>query len=228
MLVSEIYVSRQGEGRLTGQDSIFVRTSGCNLRCWFCDTPYTSWEPEGQHLSVQQVLEQVRELELEHVVVTGGEPMLPREIVALTRGLRTAGHHITIETAGTIDRDVECDLISISPKLANSTPDPSRAGEWSTRHENSRFRPDIVKRMIRRFDHHLKFVVDKPSDVAQILRYLDNFADLKRERVLLMPQGIETQELKSRTEWLAPVCQEHGFQLCPRKHIEWYGNQRGT
>ena len=61
--IAEIFRSLQGEGFLTGTPSVFVRTSGCNLRCWFCDTPYASWEPEGEDLSVDEILRQVDELD---------------------------------------------------------------------------------------------------------------------------------------------------------------------
>ena len=56
MLISEIFYSLQGEGELTGVPSVFVRTSGCNLRCTWCDTPYASWNPEGEQRSVEQIM----------------------------------------------------------------------------------------------------------------------------------------------------------------------------
>ncbi|MFN7290258.1 MAG: 7-carboxy-7-deazaguanine synthase QueE, partial [Pirellula sp.] len=119
--VSEIFHSVQGEGKLTGTPSVFVRTSGCNLRCWFCDTRYASWEPEGDQWSVQQIIDQVSKYPSKHVVLTGGEPMIFSEICQLTAELRALGKHITIETAGTDDLDAECDLCSIIPKLSKST-----------------------------------------------------------------------------------------------------------
>ena len=109
MHIAEIFRSLQGEGRLTGVESVFVRTSGCNLRCRFCDTRYASWEPEGDSLSVEKVMaivertaiESTEEAALTHVVVTGGEPMLLPELVPLCAKLRRRGMHVTIETAGT-------------------------------------------------------------------------------------------------------------------------------
>src|SRR5439155_14137965 len=119
MRIAEIYTSLQGEGLLTGTPSVFVRTSGCNLRCWFCDTPYTSWQPEGEDWSVDAIIEEAQRLaaEIRHVVVTGGEPMLFAELIPLCARLHSAGLHITIETAGTLLLPVHCDLMSISPKL---------------------------------------------------------------------------------------------------------------
>ena len=228
MLVSEIYSSRQGEGRLTGQPSIFIRTTGCNLRCHFCDTPFTSWSPEGREIPIGDLLDEIDKMSPQHVVLTGGEPMLPREVVELTNRLHEQNYHITIETSGTIFRELRCDLISISPKLANSTPPTSRAGEWTQKHENARHQPEIVDRLIQRHDYQLKFVVNHPADVDEIEQYLEELSEIDRERVLLMPEGVEPAKLKEREKWLVPICEKRQFTYCPRMHIQWYGNRRGT
>src|SRR6184192_2907191 len=114
--ISEIFYSIQGEGRLIGTPSIFIRTSGCNLRCVWCDTPYTSWRPEGDELELEEILTRLGDYpQARHAVVTGGEPMIAPQIVELTARLRERGLHITIETAGTVYKPVACDLMSISP-----------------------------------------------------------------------------------------------------------------
>ena len=84
MRIAEIYKSIQGEGRLTGTESVFVRASGCNLRCTFCDTPHTSWRPEGDDLSVKQILAEIGSYDCEHIVITGGEPMLFAEMIPVS------------------------------------------------------------------------------------------------------------------------------------------------
>ena len=76
MKVSEIFYSIQGEGSLAGVPSVFVRVSGCNLRCVWCDTPYTSWNPEGREMSIGEILAQSTSYGASHVVLTGGEPMI--------------------------------------------------------------------------------------------------------------------------------------------------------
>ncbi len=246
MLISEIYLSRQGEGRLTGTPSVFVRTSGCNLRCSFCDTPFTSWNPEGTQFDVAEIVAEVIEVATgslpdrvdqpesgfdgpaTHVVLTGGEPMLAKGVEGLCGQLSRNGFHITIETAGTLDRDLVCDLMSISPKLANSTPSEKRAGGWSQKHDRARHRPDVVANLIGRHDFQLKFVVAEESDVDEIESYLEDVGDIDRAKVLLMPEGIDAETLNRRVEWLEPLCLSRGLTLCPRKHIEWYGNKRAT
>ncbi len=229
MRVAEIYRSLQGEGFLTGTSSAFVRTSGCNLRCRFCDTPFASWQPEGDDLSVDEILERVAEMDCEHVVLTGGEPMLFAELIPLTAELRALGRHITIETAGTLYLPIECDLMSISPKLSNSTPRGAEIdAAWTRRHEKARHAPQVVRRLIGQYEYQLKFVVDTPADCREVEDFLTLLPEIDRRRVLLMPQGIEIEALDRKAEWLETYCREHGLQFCPRRQIEWFGLTRGT
>jgi len=125
--VNELFYSLQGEGKLTGTPSVFVRTSGCNLRCWFCDSYHTSWEPTHATMSVDDIVEEVQSHEdADHVVLTGGEPLIHDDAVTLLEQLDDLGYHTTVETNGTIHRDAPIDLASISPKLASSTPTPKK------------------------------------------------------------------------------------------------------
>src|SRR5206468_7782061 len=102
MLIAEIFYSIQGEGELTGVPSVFVRASGCNLRCTWCDTPYASWEPEGQEMQIGQIVARAMELGAKHVVLTGGEPMIMPDIADLCDALQSQDRHVTMETAATI------------------------------------------------------------------------------------------------------------------------------
>lgn len=228
MKIAEVFFSVQGEGRLSGVPSVFVRTSGCNLRCWFCDSAYTSWNPEGEDLSVAEVLGRVAAFDAHHVVVTGGEPLIAPDIEALCAGLRAAGRHITVETAATVFKPVECDLASLSPKLSNSTPHDRDGGRWAARHDRRRLRPDVIRAFLERSDYQLKFVIDRPGDVDEVVDYLEQFPETPPGQVWLMPQGVRRAELAEKEEWLAPTAARLGFHYCPRQHIEWFGNVRGT
>ncbi len=228
MKIAEIYKSIQGEGFLTGQESVFVRLSGCNLRCWYCDTAYASWLPEGRDQSVEEVLEQVLQMDASHVVLTGGEPMLFAELIPLCDTLRRNKKHITIETAGTLYLPLECDLMSISPKLANSTPTELQAPRWRERHDNTRHAPDVIRKMVADYPYQIKFVIDSPLDCAEVEGYLREFPEILRERTMLMPQGMDERQTERTAEWLEPHCRENGFVYCPRKQLEWFGMIRGT
>jgi 7-carboxy-7-deazaguanine synthase len=228
MRIAELYKSIQGEGLLTGVPSVFIRASGCNLRCWFCDTPYASWQPEGQDYAVDEIIAEVEEWDVKHVVITGGEPMLFAEMIPLCRELRRRGRHITIETAGTLYLGVACDLMSISPKLSTSGPDPERHAHWARRHERQRYQREVLMRLMAEYEYQLKFVVDRVDDVAEVDAMIAELPGVTADRVLLMPQGRTMEEMASRSLWLAELCHERGWQLCPRRQLEWFGPVRGT
>ncbi len=187
MKISEIFYSIQGEGALIGTPSVFVRTSGCNLRCAWCDTPYTSWQPEGEERSVDSIVEEVNRYGAAHVVVTGGEPMIAPEIVELTQRLQPARHH---RNGGYGGRYVHCDLMSISPKLANSTPHERDGGRWADQHDRLRYQPEILKRLIQLHPYQLKFVIVDPGDLAQVRAIVEETGAAKN-RVMLMPEGVD-------------------------------------
>jgi 7-carboxy-7-deazaguanine synthase len=232
MRISEIFHSIQGEGLLLGVPSVFVRTSGCNLRCRWCDTPYASWNPEGKEMDLPEIMERVRSYDCPHVVLTGGEPMVASGIEALAATLRTEGIHITIETAGTIaPGGIACDLASLSPKLANSTPDLEMAGAWRERHESTRLQPDVIRQWLERGSSQLKFVVTRVEDLPEIEELLNEVGAIPgfaRDRVLLMPEGTDVETLRERGPLVAELCLEHGFRFAPRIQIELFGNTRGT
>lgn len=228
MRIAEIFRSLQGEGFMTGAESVFVRVSGCNLRCRFCDTPFASWSPEGENWSVDQVLARVDELGGGHIVLTGGEPLVLSESVAVTEELHRRGYHITVETAGTRYLPVACDLMSISPKLSNSTPSPQDHPDWSRRHDARRHAPEAIRRLVRDYAYQIKFVVDSPAACEEAERYLAEFPQIERSRVMLMPEGTEPATLARIAQWLVPYCAQHGLTYCPRRQIEWFGLVRGT
>jgi 7-carboxy-7-deazaguanine synthase len=222
--IAELFYSVQGEGSLVGVPSIFIRTSGCNLRCAWCDTPYTSWNPEGVELSLEQILRRADPFRAaRHVVVTGGEPMIAPEIVPLSERLRALGLHITVETAGTVFKPVACDLMSISPKLSNSTP----AGNWAAQHDRLRINREVLGQLMARYEYQLKFVVENPADLQEIRALMEMLA-APRERVILMPEGTEPARLAERGLWLAEICKEEGFRFSPRLHIDLWGSRRGV
>lgn len=229
LLVAETFVSVQGEGKLAGAPSWFVRLSGCNLRCRWCDTKYASWNPEGEQRTVESLLEEAGASGVTHAVVTGGEPMIFEGVGGLTRGLAERGMHVTIETAGTVFREVHADLMSVSPKLRNSTASVEEAGEWSARHEARRIDMDALQRLL---DAHaarqLKFVVAEEGDIAEIEALLARLRGWSGEDVILMPEGVSVGALDARSGWVSRACVERGWRYGDRLHIRLFGNTRGT
>ncbi|MGD9127128.1 MAG: 7-carboxy-7-deazaguanine synthase QueE [Planctomycetia bacterium] len=233
MIITEIFHSLQGEGRLTGTPSIFIRLGGCNLACAFCDTPFASRDPEGELMSVSEVLEQVKAIkagnpDTTHVVLTGGEPMLDKDFEILAGSLARLKYHITVETNGTVYRRVKCDLMSISPKLASSTPPVGEVGALAAEHESTRFQPKVIERLIDKYDYQLKFVVDSDADCDEVKQFLDARPSIHRDRVHLMSQGKTAAELEKKKEWILHQCEDLKVKYCPRRHIEWFGSRRGV
>ena len=229
MRIAEIFHSIQGEGLLAGVPSIFIRTSGCNLRCHWCDTPYASWKPEGPEMSVEEILKKLTEWNCDHVVLTGGEPMIAPDLPELATALKKQKKHITIETAGTIlPNSIPCDLASISPKLSNSTPSPERDPAWAKKHEATRLQPEVISEWIRKYPFQLKFVVSSENDLVEIKNLLSCLPPVPSDRILLMPEGIDVKALSTRSPWLVDICKREGFRFCPRLQIELFGHTRGT
>ena len=228
MRISEIFYSVQGEGRLLGVPSVFVRTSGCNLRCRWCDTPYTSWQAEGQPWSVKNIVAEVLKYPTRYVVITGGEPLLAPDVVALTDQLKEHGSHITIETAATIFKPLTADLISLSPKLANSTPWKRSRGQFAAMHEKRRLNYPVMQKFIEGYDYQVKFVVDRKPDIDEVRAVVDQLKITDAAKVILMAQGVKPAVLRRKTQWIVAACKKYGFSYTPRLHIQLFGNRRGT
>lgn len=232
LLVQERFVSLQGEGGLVGVPSSFVRVSGCNLRCAWCDSPATSWAPAGTQVALDDLVDFCARGP-RHVVLTGGEPLLFPGVAALSRRLRAAGHHITVETAGTVWLDdLACDLLSISPKLGHSTP-WLRAPKLAERHERTRLDLAVLARLTASFPWQLKFVVraaEAAADLAEVEGLLQRLAvpASERHRVLVMPECTDPAALHASYRTLVAACIERGFRLGERLHIALFGHTPGT
>jgi len=233
--IVERFVSVQGEGSLVGVSSQFVRVSGCNLRCVWCDTPESSWDPRGERFALDQLVEDCRKGP-RHIVLTGGEPMIFPETRELATRLRDAGHHLTIETAGTHWLEgIDCDLISISPKLANSTP-WTRAPALAARHERRRENLPVVRKMLTALPWQIKFVVrttsshERDNDLAEIDRLVDKLEieESLHERIFLMPEATSHDSLLRGYQALIEPCRARSFRLGERLHITLFGNTPGT
>ena len=205
-----------------------------NTHCYFanrflvsnCDTPYTSWMPENKDISVTEAVKTISGYDCTHVVITGGEPFIQvKELMPLCDALNQNGHHITIETNATVFAPVAAHLISMSPKLRNSNPSPD--DRFFRRHERGRICPDVIRKFLDGYECQVKFVVDNPDDLAEI-KTLQAEIPIPAETIVLMPQGITADALRSKQEWLVECCKEHGYRYSPRVHVDIWGDQRGV
>ncbi|RLM53524.1 7-carboxy-7-deazaguanine synthase QueE [Halobellus sp. Atlit-31R] len=236
--INELFYSLQGEGKLAGTPSVFVRTSGCNLRCWFCDSYHSSWEPTHSWLSIDDIVDEVLTFDAaDHVVLTGGEPLLHAESVALLDELDDCGYHTTVETNGTIYRDAAIDLASISPKLRSSTPTPERdpdgEGEWADRHDRRRIDMEALGQLLGEYENQLKFVVTGADDLPEITDLVERIreqttATVSDDEVLVMPEGQTRDGLEDTRTAVAELAMTHGYRYTPRLHVDLWNDAPGT
>ena len=228
---TEVFSSIQGEGKYLGVPSIFVRTRGCNLYCSWCDSSFSSWDLEKPSCSIDDFLNILSCFpQINHVVITGGEPCLSSCIEQLILMSKNRGKIITIETNGTLTLCKEymesVDLISISSKLKNSSPADV---ELAQKHEDRRYKPEVLRQWIENAkDFQFKFVIsDSRKDIDEITRIvIDN--NIPWNKVYLMPEGKTEEELSQKRKEVVDLCISRGCNYSEREHIIIWGNKRGV
>ena len=229
MLAEKPFRTLQGEGLYIGHPSVFVRFSGCNLRCeWMnkdgsktqCDTPYASYNPERISISTEMLVEQIRALlkPNDHIVFTGGEPTIYAEhINEIAKHFK---HNMkTIETNGTNVEYLDVNMLSISPKLSFAGNDM----------DEELYAKQILN-LIQRNPHtvaQVKFVVSNPEELEQVKRFA-GMIDSAADHFMLMPQGITVQQIDEKLVWLAEAAKELGWILTDRQHIRIWKGARAT
>jgi len=226
MVINEIFYSLQGEGFLAGIPSVFVRLAGCPLRCRWCDTKCAWAEEAGENYRIEEIVQTIQRWTCKFIVITGGEPMTNSDLAELVRKLKELKKHITIETAGTtFIADMPCDLMSISPKLSNSTPDEPELAET---HEALRLDVAVLRKLINNYKYQLKFVVDSQDDLAEIQQTIEKLGNVNSEKVMLMPQAATRDELLVKSPMVAEMCKRTSFVFCQRLQVLLWNNKRGT
>lgn len=189
-----------------------MRLGGCNLKCTWCDTKYT-WDPEvadNFNSTADAVIKEIKKYPCQHLVITGGEPMLQQEAIkAIMKAL--PGYTAEIETNGSIASNIDqyIEQINCSPKLSNSGNKPYPL----------KISPQNKKAIF-------KFVVCEPKDVQQIKRYIKE-SRIPKEKVYLMPEGITAKMIQEKSPWLIEICKKEGYHFTTRLHVLLYGGKRG-
>lgn len=212
MQVSEIFYSIQGEGINIGVPSIFLRLSGCHLRCTWCDSKYTWDMNSGSQMSTSAILKEIQKYPSSHLVITGGEPLIQQSaLIELLKKLKK--YYIEVETSGSLEPHINqyIDHYNCSPKLKNS-------GNKEHRHFTEKFPKEKT---------YYKFVIDNARDLQEVKKFIKKHK-IDTEKVLLMPQGIKKNEIAKKSLWLAELCKKENFRFSPRLHINLWGNKRKT
>ncbi len=217
MIINEIFYSLQGEGFLAGVPSVFVRLAGCTQRCSWCDTAYAWDEQAGREMTIEEIAEKVKNFNCRHIVITGGEPMLNDRLGELAEALKRQGGHVTIETSGLQYRQkLNCNLISVSPKLSNA--EAAKMGSETI---------DNLGKLIGEYEYQLKFIVDCEADLEEIEQILSRLDGVDRGRVMLMPQATNRRQLLEKSPLVAEMCRNSGFAFSQRLHILLWDGQKG-
>lgn len=256
--IVDLFISLQGEGKYIGTPSLFIRVSGCNLRCCFkdtvCDTAYSSFNPERGKFNKDDVVNMLySNPNIGDIVITGGEPLMFGEelddLIEYIGCTLDIDYRITIETNGTYAPiSSYIDLYSISPKLSTSLPIPDKPYYYThdgkvmaktfTKDEvdklnKTRYNPDAIASLIgEETDFQLKFVYSGPESLNDIDELLDTLRKMGKtiysEDVMLMPEGITAEQINKNGREAAKICIERGWRFADRLHIRLWGDKRGV
>ena len=237
--IIDLFRSVQGEGSLAGIRTIFIRTSGCNLRCKFknsiCDTAYSSYKPEKGKFTLEQVVDFVKNDSATHICLTGGEPCLYPDFIKWIK-MTFPVHHLTVETNGTIPIDEKTaaliDLASISPKMLSSVdPEDSereRRELW-IKHSSA----PIVKLLQNAKQSQLKYVVASEDDLKEIEKHVHEIEErlgkdthLNRDCIYLMPACSNLQDMLRVSPIVGDLAVAYSYSFSPRLQYLCWGEKR--
>lgn len=211
MRVTEIFHSIQGESSYAGQPCVFVRLTGCALRCTWCDSEYTF--SGGTEITVKEVLARVREYRCPLVEITGGEPLHQQEAFFLIEALCAEGYEVLVETSGAID-------IAPVDKRAHVILDVKCPGSGMT----DRMHWDNLQHVSDKDE--VKFVIKDRADYEWAREILDKYKLEKRCVVLFGPVFGEL-EPRRLAEWILADRLPVRFQLQLHKYV-WDPDMRGV
>ena len=225
MQINEIFKSIQGEGPNFGKPAIFLRTAQCNLKCTWCDTKYTwDWEnydytKEVKEMTLEEIKEQVLDLEIKHLVITGGEPLLQQDDLADLLSFLKPDFYVEIETNCTIlPNKMLTDLVdqwNVSPKTKNS-------GNPLELYEND----ECYYFFANQENCFFKYVVEDESDIPEIKKFVTKY-NIPENRVQLMTQASTKEEISVREKSISELAKANNFLFSPRLHVAMWGAQRG-
>ncbi len=222
----EIFYSIQGEGINIGFPAVFLRLALCNLRCVWCDSRYTwDWQQfnladNSLEMPIAAIHREILKHDCRYLVVTGGEPLLQQsELFPLLTELKTAEFYIDIETNGTIRPDARLmETVahwSVSPKLASS-------GNSALLREI----PECYRLFSASPSSHFKFVIQSSDDIDEVIHLARKYA-IPREKIILMPQGSNKEQLLEKSDWVIGLCQKYGYRFSTRLQTIIWNNKRG-
>lgn len=207
--ITEIFLSLQGESVSVGRPTVFVRLTGCPLRCGYCDTAYAF--QGGEWMTLEAILEQVGGYQIRHVTVTGGEPLAQKDCLALLARLCDAGYHVSLETSGALD-------VAAVDQRVSKVMDLKTPGSGEV--ERNRY----ANLELLGAQDQLKFVICSRADYDWALEQLAAHDLVGRCEVLFSPSHGQ-QDAAELAEWILQDRLPVRFQL--QLHKVLWGNEPG-
>jgi 7-carboxy-7-deazaguanine synthase len=209
MKINEIFYSLQGEGILIGVPTTFIRTTGCNLRCSWCDTKY-AYE-EGKEMSIEEIVAKVKDFPAIYISITGGEPLIQKDTINLIQRLNDAGYEICLETNGSKSiEELPC-LDSLMISLDIKCPS-------SGMHEEMEF----SNLELLSPNDQLKFIIDDENDYKYAKNIIAKYGPICS--IIMMPVG--GKELKNLAEWV--LKDRLKVRVLPQLHKLIWSGKRGV
>ncbi|MEW8026862.1 MAG: 7-carboxy-7-deazaguanine synthase QueE [Candidatus Thiodiazotropha sp.] len=207
--ITEIFLSLQGEGRSAGYPTVFVRLTGCPLRCRYCDTPYAF--NGGEKYTREEILRQVAAFNVEYVCVTGGEPLAQQECLSLLRALCDAGYRVSLETSGALD------ISRVDDRVV-------RVMDLKTPGSGEMVRNRMSNIDFLRADDQVKFVITDRADYEWSCEQLRQFRITDRCEVLFSPAQ-DRMDPTQLADWIVEDRVRARLQL--QLHKLLWGDQAG-
>lgn len=224
--VYEIFKSIQGEGCLQGVPSVLIRLVGCNLNCCWCDTKHFFHSGKSFSISEDMLLSTLSSYQCKNIIITGGEPLINPQISQIVKLLKYTGYHITIETNATTINYVDCDLISMSPKLSHSIPHHLTNETIIAKHDRLRINIEAINFYIQNYDYQIKFVIrDKKEDIDEINDLLKQIGHYDPFKVFVMPLAATRSDLYKVQKNLVKLCIDHGLRYANRLQLQIWGGR---
>jgi organic radical activating enzyme len=222
-----VFYSIQGEGVSIGEPAVFLRLHSCNLRCGFCDTKYVWDESDAQWWTLEETVDKIKkawgclyQYKKRRLVITGGEPLLQKELLdRLIKKLPL--WEIEIETNGAImptDLQLKRCQFNCSPKLENSN-NPKKL----------RIKKEVLEVLSQEsVNSNFKFVVASKEDAFEVEKDFVRELKIPRDRVIFMPLGISSEELRKNAINVVEYAKKRGFRLVGRLQVDLWGKKRAV
>ncbi len=224
--IRELFKTIQGEGIFQGIPSVILRLTGCNLNCEWCDTKKLLSDNKDIEYTDEMLLNILEDYGCSHVIITGGEPTIHSNLNELIWILKNKGYYVTVETNATNIMDLDCDLVSMSPKLSNSEKgilnEEKNISGYNTKHINF----NAIKHYIRNNNYQIKFVCRAlQQDIDEVKDVLMQIGEYDPTRVMIMPLANSREQLYLVQKAIIGFCIDNNLRYANRLQLQVWNNE---